>query len=120
MEQRELKFRIYAFIDKAFIYFDIYEGYPHGIYGSVSPPQQFTGLKDKNGKEIYEGDILLDTTENGGKYKEVYQSQAGEWQVSYHTKESLENGFKYCDVLYDRCEYSEVIGNTFKNKELLK
>jgi hypothetical protein len=120
MQQRELKFRIYVFIDKAFIYFDIYEGYPHGIYGSVSPPQQFTGLKDKNGKEIYDGDILLDPTANGGKYKQVYQFTNGEWQVSYHTKESSENGFKYFDALYDRCKYSEVVGNIFENKELLK
>ena len=45
---REFKFRVYSFVCKEFIYFDIYD-YPQGIAGGVSEPQQFTGLKDKNG-----------------------------------------------------------------------
>lgn len=54
---RELKFRIYVPQDKGFIYFGL-QDYPQGIYGAVSEPMQFTGLKDKNDREIYEGDIL--------------------------------------------------------------
>lgn len=55
---RPIKFRVWSFLDKSFHYFSIEEGYPQGIAGGVSEPQQYTGLKDKNNKEIYEGDVV--------------------------------------------------------------
>ena len=55
---RSLKFRIYSFLDKAFHHFTLEEGYPQGIAGGVSEPQQYTGLKDSKGNPIYEGDFI--------------------------------------------------------------
>lgn len=73
---REHKFRVYSFICKEFIYFDIYD-YPQGIAGGVSEPQQFTGLKDKDGKEICEGDIVK---WGGLNYIVEWNNTAYKWQ----------------------------------------
>ena len=72
---------------------------------------QFTGLKDKNGKEIYEGDILrLPHGELGLIYWGKFTS--GFWV-------SLRATFpgQLEDKWAQKCE---IIGNAYENKELLR
>jgi len=92
---------------------------------------QFTGLLDKNGKEIYEGDIV--TVDDGGEnYDETYDDDKDEY-IPFNRYEvfwSDHCAFWLRDLgtgLPDDTEFSpfgyakfEVIGNIHSNPELLK
>lgn len=124
---REIKFRAWdAKIKKMFVP-DHIDGYGilvteerhevgEGMFGThpIEYPNpyvlmQYTGCKDKNGKEIYEGDVL-DTPD--GKVKVIW------WLAGFYFK-YLENKGRGEFVGVNPNEM-EVIGNLYENKELLK
>jgi hypothetical protein len=118
MNNRKLKFRTWSFLSKSFEYFDIYQGANLGIAGGVSEPQQFTSLKDKNGKDIYEGDMLNfsinNTVELGDADIMDYKNQDVHYSEEYASFMFGEDGFTPLDRII--MTSIEVVGNIFENE----
>lgn len=112
---REIKFRTWDIKGKYFreLDMDVYMFLDGELYWDGNPTDrfelsQFTGLKDKNGKDIYEGDIVK--TNEGDWIAKVVYSLDG-----FCCKDN-EGGFSgYCQ--WDKFE---VIGNIYENPDLLK
>jgi uncharacterized phage protein (TIGR01671 family) len=122
MNNRELKFRVYIPDHEKFSYFRLgeFDYSDRYLYQHQYPVQQYTGLKDKNGKEIYEGDIC-----NAGiVIGDVNYSIGGFYLASNPLMEYFKGYPDNMNVLSPDWDYSwidvEVIGNVMQNPELLK
>lgn len=75
---------------------------------------QFTGLHDKNGKEIYEGDIVQIL---GGEYEQGFH----EWDEKVQIKDLIYDGYNLMMTISQIGNKAiKVIGNIYENPELLK
>ena len=105
-------------------------------YDSKYELMQYTGLKDKNDKEIYEGDIIQFVWEEdscwgkAGTYKGYIGFNQGAFEVTYIGRDEItvfdDGGWhenSKSDDMQSFISWSEeieVIGNIYENKELLK
>ena len=139
---RELKFRVWSEEDKQYRtdcsackLFNGKTGCPATIYneeGDRFDIEQYTGLKDKNGKEIYEGDIveaLIDSVWTTGSNDALFGKKSWELEVYWDEMRYALMwhvlGSKTCpDRVYDfydrKITEIEVIGNIHESPELLE
>jgi len=113
---REIKFRIWDKLEKRFINSStpnqghyiitlngVFHNLQNGSGGDDYEIQQYTGLKDKNNADIYEGDIIFFPAVEG-----VYSYQKQKNVVVKHS------------FICGNAHLGEVVGNIFENPELLK
>ena len=123
MAIREVKFRIWDKHFKKFVHNFYFINITDNLLSLCQDEdyvvQQYTGFKDKNDKEIYEGDII----------KCVVGEDSDEPWI-YHDEIIYENGCFWTKAITDKLERNEelyitgvdedeVIGNIFENPELL-
>ena len=133
--QREIKFRVWDKLRKTMCSHEdinIWDRFmKDDMINQYAPLMQYTGLKDKNGKEIYEGDIIKFSNHVDEVYEEIGVvdfdlSECG-YKATYKTRE-FNNIMGYygrtnCIYLINNKEYEceyEVIGNIYENPELLE
>ena len=105
---RELKFRVWQKATHQYRHFVLQKGVSVNI-GADLEIEQYTGLKDKNGKEIYEGDIV-DYNDDGECIGYVVYNAP-----SYEIMEKT--GFT---CWLKGSPHQKVIGNIHENPELLE
>lgn len=108
---RIIKFRAWSNGQKRMFYdVDVVMGEPkyEGAVSIGAELMQFTGLTDKNGKEIYEEDIL--------------STKSGVYEIRYYDKVAGFGAYKgnFRTAIYQLRPNFEVIGNIYENPELLE
>lgn len=116
--KRELKFRVFDKILKEYqtpqggdYSLGVLSGKVRGKYGEEFPEmivEQYTGLKDKNGKEIFEGDIV----------------QHDAWEYPFEVIFNQEKARFVCKMKTGLTQYIDnkrlkVVGNVYQNHDLL-
>jgi len=130
---REIKFRAWDKYEKRYRYFTLKDlvndlGFDYGMecdlvgLSNEVNYEQFTGLLDKNGKEIYEGDVLCGLFGTAGRGALRRKEKPFLFLIAYYRCSFVEHrigdtgNYRY----YPNWNECEVIGNIYENPDLLE
>lgn len=123
---REIKFRAWDSYEKEMVDWwhllrdpdDWFDGLVSGEADPGDALMQYTGLKDKNGVEIYEGDIVRDY-DWGQPRQAVGQVHWRMYFWCYGKSPKHKTWWSFSDVVGQEGKMVEVIGNIWEDPELL-
>ncbi|USG64006.1 YopX family protein [Brevibacillus ruminantium] len=110
------KFKLHTFSERQEITDEHGESWKQPVWEVVENAviMQFTGLRDKHGKEIYESDILLESLSFDEKYAHVvvWSQDDCAWMFEYDG-----DLFTASEMNFEQCE---IVGNVYEKPELLE
>lgn len=116
--QDRFRFRVWDKLSKRYFFLELKfgdNGY-HPRFIEKPDFEQCTGLKDKNGKLIYEGDILYSPLDNGTKKVIFWDNGLARFQAYNGKDKKFTQGIG--DAYFIELDF-EVIGNIHENADLL-
>lgn len=119
---REIKFRGKSTKYNGWLFWTIFDNPPIGLIPESIG--EFTDLKDKNGKEIFEGDIVKYIKHDGYLINdfiaEIFWKDV-QWSIGNANNKMYDIDLAEIDELEDDLlNHLEVIGNIYENPKLLK
>lgn len=130
LSNREIKFRAWDKNQKVMQHFFVGYGnlvnnklFIGNLWKSINSLEvmQYTGLKDKNGVEIYECDLLKSFYDDGEIHEVIWHEESASFRVATYL-DNLHGGtfaeLFFMDDINEEC--NEIIGNIYENPELLK
>ena len=113
---RELKYRAWDVNNRQMFYgverpsyidlYDCVQTFDFFLDNEAVELMQFTGMKDKNGKEIYEGDILIDLMISPSLNNKIV------------IRNYIEDSYHIINEMREGCHF-EIIGNIYENPEMI-